>query len=77
MNESTVFKCFVREDVLTISILFNRNAFTTLEFTTRAILGVVVSALAPTVRTFIEQEHFLSVFLISLSFILRNNGYVI
>lgn len=64
MNESTVFKFSVF--LLTISIPFNRNAFTTLEFTTRASLGVVVSALAPTVRTFIEPAHFVSIFDLTL-----------
>lgn len=64
MNESTVLKCFVREDVLSIWAPFNRNAFTILEFTTRASLGVVVSALASTVhfQTFIGLANFVSIF---------------
>lgn len=66
MNESTVLICFVREDVLSIWAPFNRNAFTTLEFTTRAGLGVVVRALAPTVRTIIGPANFVSIFDLTL-----------
>lgn len=62
MNKNAVLKCFIREDVLSIWAPFNRNAFTILEFTTRASLGVVVSALAPTVRTFIGLANFVSIF---------------
>lgn len=67
MNKSTVLKCFVREDVLSIWAPFNQNAFTRLEFTTRASLGVVVViALAPTVRTFIGTANFVSIFDLTL-----------
>lgn len=67
---------FIREDVLSIWAPFNRNAFTTLEFTTRASLGVVVSALAPTVQTFIGLANFVSIFDLPLLYtpynVLRN-----
>lgn len=70
MNENTVLKCFVREDVLSIWAPFNRNALTILEFTTRASLGVVVSALAPTVQTFIGLANFVSIFDLTLFYTL-------